>query len=375
LKHETLELAGAEVTTTGDVIERLAAITGRNVAPLPVPSWLAALGVRAAEVASLEKLLGFKVPLNEAKLTMLLEENVVEPPEANALPRLLGTRPTTLDEGLRKLADQIPEQLPSEGVGPLVRKRFRADIRGGRHTPTALLEEFRRRVTEVMPLEFSAEPGAPRVIEEGATLTLALPLRGNVQVRVEEVAPRRVTLATVEGHMLAGVVQFSAGGDRGSGVRFTVEIHARPATTFDWLVVNTLGDSMQQSNWEQVVGRVVELSGGTAARGVESETATLTDEEARRVVRKLTSLVNRRKRAQHEPSSKGARPRPPAAKGPRTSAKRGARTAAGEDVLQTTVEAVSKLAASALKAAAKAARNAQRASARKAARKSPKTRR
>ena len=36
----------------------------------------------------------------------------------------------------------------------------------------------------------------------------------NVQVRVEEVAPRRVVFATVEGHMLAGVIQFTASGDR-----------------------------------------------------------------------------------------------------------------------------------------------------------------
>src|SRR5688572_26902849 len=138
LKHQTLELAGEETTTTGDLIERLAAITGRSVTKVSVPSWLASLGVKVAEAASLDNLLG------------------------------------------------------------------------GRYTPTELVEAFRERCAEVMPLEFSAEPGTSRVVEEGATLTLALPVRGNVQVRVVEAAPRRVRMATVEGHMLAGVIEFAA---------------------------------------------------------------------------------------------------------------------------------------------------------------------
>jgi NADH dehydrogenase len=300
LKRETLELAGEEVTTTSDIIERLAAITGRTVARVPVPSFLASLGVRLAESTNVEKLLGVHLPLNDAKLKMLLEGNHVEHPGANALTARLGVKPTTLDVGLARLADSVPEQLPSDGVGPLRRKRFWADIEGSRHTPTALVEEFRARGAEVMPLEFSAEPGAPRTVEEGTTLTLGLPVRGNVQVRVEEVAPRRVTLSTVEGHMLAGTIQFTASGDRRKSVRFLVEIHARAATGLDLLAMSAVGDSLQRDNWEEVVTRVVRLSGGTAPAGVQSETETLDDEEARRVERRLSDLINRRKRREVE---------------------------------------------------------------------------
>ena len=300
LKGETLELAGEETTTTSDIIERLSAITGRGVARVPVPSFLASLGVRLAESTKLEKLLGAKLPLNDAKLRMLLEGNFIEHPGANALTARLGVRATTLDAGLAKLADSVPAQLPSEGVGPLRRKRFWADIKGSRHTPTALVEEFRARCAEVMPLEFAAEPGTPRVVEEGLTLTLGLPVRGNVQVRVEEVAPRRVTFSTVEGHMLAGMIQFSASGDKRGAVRFLIDIHARAATGLDLLAMSTVGDALQKENWEEVVARVVALSGGTAPLGVRSETETLDDEEARRVERRLTDLINRRKRAQVE---------------------------------------------------------------------------
>lgn len=307
LKRRTLELAGAETTSMNDLIERLSALTGRQVTRVPIPSFLASLGVKLAESTNVEKLLGVKLPLNDAKLKMLLEGNFIEHPSANALTKQLGVRPTSLDVGLARLADSMPEQLPSEGVGPLRRKRFWADIRGSRLTPTALVEEFRERGAEVMPLEFSAEPGTPRAVEEGVTLTLSLPVRGNVQVRVEEVAPRRVTLATVEGHMLAGAIQFNASGDKRNAVRFLIEIHARAATGLDLLALSTLGDSLQNSNWEQVVERVVELSGGTAARGVQSETETLDDEEARRVERRLSDLINRRKRLEVAPPKQAAR--------------------------------------------------------------------
>lgn len=319
LKRETLELAGEETTTTSDLIERLSAITGRTVARVPVPSFLAALGVRLAESTKLEKLLGVKLPLNEAKLKMLLEGNYIEHPSANALTARLGVRATTLDAGLVKLADSIPEQLPSEGVGPLRRKKFWADIKGSRLTPTALVEEFRGHCAEVMPLEFSAEPGTSRVVEEGTTLTLGLPVRGNVQVRVEEVAPRRVTFSTVGGHMLAGMIQFTASGDRRRDVRFLVDIHARAANALDLLAMSTVGDSLQQSNWEEVVTRVVNLSGGTAPSGVQSETETLDDEEARRVEQRLNDLINRRKRSEVKPPQKTL-PEPAARK--RTAKKR-----------------------------------------------------
>jgi uncharacterized protein YbjT (DUF2867 family) len=300
LKRETLELAGEETTNTSDIIERLSAITGRTVARVPVPSFLASLGVRLAESTKLEQLIGVKLPLNESKLKMLLEGNYVEHPGANALAARLGVKATTLDAGLSKLADSVPEQLPSEGVGSLQHKKFWADIRGSRHTPTALVEEFRAHCAEVMPLEFSAEPGTARVVEEGVTLTLGLPVRGNVQVRVEEVKPRRVTFSTVEGHMLAGMIQFNASGDKRRAVRFLVEIHARAATGLDLLAMSTVGDSLQHSNWEEVVTRVVGLSGGTAPAGVQSETETLDDEEAQRIERRLTDLINRRKRAEVE---------------------------------------------------------------------------
>ena len=382
LKHRTLELAGTEITDTNDVIDRLAAITGRSVARVPVPSALASLGVRLAELANLGELAGLKIPLNDSKLSMLLEENVVEPARANALTRTLGVEPTPLGEGLKRLADLLPEQLPEDGVGQMERKEFRADIVGGSYTAAGLLEAFRERCAEIMPLEFDAEPGTPRIVEEGVTLTLSVPGRGNLQVRVLEVAPRRITFSTVEGHMLAGAVRFKTARLK-EGVRFAVEINARAANRLDMLMMNTVGGPLQKSNWEQVVRRVVELSGGEAPDGVQSDSARLDEEEAEQVERQLGELVTRRKRAQREAVKKapaksagdtgaarkrGARkaaaraPRKKsapksAAKAKSTRAARGGATAARDasrSIIPETIDAVSSLAASALSAATQA---------------------
>ncbi|HWT00779.1 MAG TPA: NAD-dependent epimerase/dehydratase family protein [Pyrinomonadaceae bacterium] len=380
LKHKTLELAGSEVTSTNDVIERLAAITGRTVARIPVPATLASLGVRLAELMNLGEVAGLKFPLNESKLSMLLEENVVEPARANALTKTLRVTTTPLDEGLKMLADMLPEQLPSEGVGQFERKRFWADIEGGGYSATELLEAFRARCAEIMPLEFSAEPGTPRVLEEGVTLTLAVPARGNLQVRVEGVAPQRITFSTVEGHMLAGAVQFKTARVK-KGVRFSVEINARAANRLDMVMMNTVGGPLQRSNWEQVVERVVELSEGSAPAGVQSESVTLDEEEAEQIERQLGDVVNRRKRAEREAAGNGkpagqrgaARKRATAkaaAKGARKksahkSAAKSQRARAAKSRNKTTdvdgsrlipvaIDAVSSLAASALTAATRA---------------------
>lgn len=272
LRTQTLEVTGAETVTTNDVLDKLAVITDRTFVRAPVPSTLAALG------AGIASALGISLPINESKLTMLLEENIIADGGENALTRVFGITPTTLDDGLRRLADALPEQLAEDGFGSMDRKRYWADIAGSRHDATALLELFRANITDVMPIEFEAEPGAATVVEMGATMTAALPMRGNIQIRVVESTDRHVTFATVEGHPLAGVVRFGTG-ETGDRVRFEVTVYARAANAFDWLVMNTVGAVMQDANWVAVVEAMVERSGGAAVDGVQQEKTTVDDSE------------------------------------------------------------------------------------------------
>lgn len=301
LRGQVLELAGTEITTTNDLLDRLYEITGRTPARVPVPSFLASLGSRIADITSLgeqfTKLTGVDIPINEAKLTMLVEENYIEPSKTNALTEVFHITPVSLDEGLRRLADQLPEQLPSDGVGPLEQKLFWADIENSALSPEEMIELFRQRVSDVMPIEFDAEPGTPRVIEKGIILTASLPMRGNIQMCVEEVTDNHITFSTVEGHPLAGIVRFNAVGvdDPLNGVRFLIEIYTRPSNLFDRIAMAAIGSVLQRENWEQVVERMVELSRGSAPNGVESEAATLDDETTTQIERWVEEMIINRK--------------------------------------------------------------------------------
>lgn len=286
LSGKILEAAGPDITSTNDLLRRFAEITDRSPVRIPVPAMFAQLAAR---------LTPSDVPLDENKLTMLAETNVVR--GENAV-ELLGIEGTPLHRGLRMLADALPEAMPEDGVGSLEHKRFRADIRGSRHSAVALMTLFRERVNEFMPIEFVAEPGAPNRIEQGATLTGALPLRGNFQVRVQVAEPTHVVLATIEGHPLSGIVEFTSA-ETADGVAFAVDVYARASNFLDWVAARTVGAPAQNANWRTVVQRIIDASGGTSD-GVHEEKEKLSDEDASAVEKKVRGIVQGRKRDETE---------------------------------------------------------------------------
>lgn len=284
LNSQTLEAAGPEITSMNDLLRRFGEITDRKPVRIPVPMALAQLTTKLASIA-------VDLPIDEQKLTMLRDENVSRGRNAADI---LGIRTTPLDEGLRRLADSLKEVLPEEGVGKLEHKRFWADIRGSKFNAPALMMLFRERVNDFMPLEFAAEPGAPERIEKGATLTGHLPLRGNFQVRVEVAEPSHVVFATIEGHPLAGIVEFRTA-DAGGAVRFSIDTYTRSSNLIDLIATRTLGAAAQSANWRAVVQRVIDGSGGTSD-GVHDEGEKLSEEDAQRVEARVKSMIQDRKR-------------------------------------------------------------------------------
>ncbi|HEX8617606.1 MAG TPA: NAD(P)H-binding protein [Thermoanaerobaculia bacterium] len=286
VQSQILEAAGPEITSMNDLLRRFAEITGRSPVRVPVPMALAQLTTRFASVAS-----PLPLPVDENKLEMLKEKNVIRGRNAATV---FGIQTTPLDHGLRLLADALQETLPEDGFGALEHKRFYADINGSRLTAVALMSLFRDRVNDFMPIEFVAEPGAPDKVEKGATLTGSLPLRGNFQVRVEVAEPTHVVFATIEGHPLAGIVEFTST-ELASGVRFAVDVYARASNFFDWVAVRTVGAPAQNANWRAVVQRVIDASGGTS-EGVREEKEKLSEDDATAVEKRVRGLVQDRKR-------------------------------------------------------------------------------
>lgn len=286
-----LDLAGEEVTSQNDLLQRFKEITGREVHSIAVPEAVATLG------AKLVSLVGWDVGFTDDQLQMLREGNVIAPGTTNALTDVLHITPTPLDAGLRALCVSQPEQLPSDGIGTLKRKRFWADIDDCSCSPEELFRKFTERFNDVTPVfvEAHAEPGATGVIVDGETLTLSLPMRGHVQVRVAGLEERRVILLTLAGHPLAGAVRFLAE-ERGAAVRFQVEVYDRAANVIDLVAMRTLGDRMQGHTWSHVVEQVVALSGGVARKGVEDDSESLSEDEAAAISRWLEELTMERKR-------------------------------------------------------------------------------
>ena len=290
LGGQTLDLAGSEVTSQNDLLARFNAITGREVLSVGLPEFVATLGAKAVS------LVGWHVGFTDDQLQMLREGNVIGPGATNAFTTVLGLTPTPLDTGLRALCDLQPEQLPSEGVGTLKRKRFWADIVGCPQTPEDVFQLFSTHFNEVTPVfvDACAEPHANKALEDGATLTLSLPARGHVQVRVAGLEPRRVTLLTLAGHPLAGAVRFLAE-QRGDAVRFQVEVYDRAANIVDLIAMRAVGDRLQSHTWAHVVENMVMLSGGTAPAGVEDDSESLSDADAALICTWLEEMTLQRK--------------------------------------------------------------------------------
>ena len=291
LAGRELDIAGPESTTQNDLVQRLAKITGRSTPEIDIPQVVAEWGVRIAGA------LGIGTPLNDSQLKMLSEGNEIAPGRENALTSVLQVPTTPLDVGLRKLADAQDEQLPDRGVGPLRRKRFWVDINGSARGPEQLMEYVRAHFGELMAsfIDTKPEPGAPSLVEEDATLTLSLPVRGHIQVRVAEVNPRVFTLVTLEGHPLAGAVRFLAEA-RGDDVRFEIQVYDRAAGVIDFLMMRALGERLQDASWREMAENVVKASGGSAPRGVEQEGENLDEDQAERIEDWLRELVMARKR-------------------------------------------------------------------------------
>jgi uncharacterized protein YbjT (DUF2867 family) len=260
LAGRVLEVAGPDTTSQNDLLVRLRTLTGRNPIQAPVPEMFTSWGIKALDA------IGVDVPFTEQQLAMLTEGNFIQPGGVNALTQILGITPTPLGEGLARLVNEQPEQHPSEGVGTLTKKRYWVDIRGGRFTAPQLFAYVKEHLPELMPsmVRVGVEPLARRAIEEGATLTLEIPIRGHIQVRAVEVTDRKMTLLTLAGHPIAGAVRFFAV-TQGEAVRFEIQVFDRAATVLDQLMLRTIGDLLQHETWTGLAHNIAAAAGGTAS--------------------------------------------------------------------------------------------------------------
>ena len=272
LRCRSLDVAGTELTSQNDLVRRFSKLTGRDVVRAPVPPAVASWGLRALGA------IGVDAPFTEDQLGMLVDGNVIPPGSPNGLTDVFGIAPTRLDDGLRRLVDEQPAQLPAQGTGTASRKRYWVDIRGSRYDADQLFGYVREHLSELLPstVRIKSHSDGATILAEGETLTLELPVRGDVQVRVAEMVDRRMSFLTVVGHPIAGAVRLLTSVED-DAVRFEIQVYDRPASAIDEVVMRTVGGWLQRSTWIDLAENVIRASGGEGR--VRTEEKELNDHE------------------------------------------------------------------------------------------------
>ncbi len=168
-----------------------------------------------------------------------------------------------------------------DGVGSLFHRRYRIDVAGATATPeeviAAVIEDFNAfSPTEIAHFERETGEG-PLSVGDDLLVHIASPWNG--PVRVAEITPTSITLATREGHLESGSIRFSAARHPTDDtmLRFTIESWARSSDAVVDVVYDTLGvaKGIQGAMWGFFCTRVAETFGEPAG-----DVEVLTEREA-----------------------------------------------------------------------------------------------
>jgi uncharacterized protein DUF1990 len=179
--------------------------------------------------------------------------------------------PPDLPEGV----DRDEVQYARTGAGPLFHRVYRARIRGTAVSPEELMRSIVADLDRVAPTEFASfnkvlgDDGAMAVGDE---YVVRMPGPWDGPVRVVERTPSSFRFATLDGHLEAGQIDFSAHRDR--LLEFRIESWARAGDRLSDLLYDHLRMSkeIQLHMWTSVLERVAELSGGKLTGGIEIRT-------------------------------------------------------------------------------------------------------
>ncbi len=157
-------------------------------------------------------------------------------------------------------------QRPADGAGPLVHRLYRLRIRESEMTPAQLMAAIAADIDQVAPSEFASfqkvrgDEGDLRVADE---YVVRMPGPWDGPVRVVAASADKFRLATLDGHLEAGQIEFRARTHEGL-LEFTIESWARNGDRLSDLLYSHLRVSkeVQLHMWISVLERVTRLSGG-----------------------------------------------------------------------------------------------------------------
>ena len=162
-------------------------------------------------------------------------------------------------------------QRVGDGAGAFFHRRYRARIKDAELGPEQLVAKVAEDPNRASPSEFARFKkvrGPEGRMEVGDEYEVRMPGPWDGPVRVVERGPVCFRLATLDGHLEAGQIRFSA---RGDPLEFTIESWARSGDPVSDLMYDRLRMSkeVQFHMWTSFLERVVKLSGGRRDGGLE----------------------------------------------------------------------------------------------------------
>jgi uncharacterized protein (UPF0548 family) len=163
-------------------------------------------------------------------------------------------------------------QGPEDGAGPLFHRRYEVRVRDARVSPAELMSRIRRDLNAASPTEFArffkVRGGDGDGMHVGDEYVVRMPGPWDGPVRVVEVTPEGFRLATLDGHLEAGQIAFTASGDR--ELVFAIESWARSADRVSDLLYQRLrmAKEVQLHMWTSFLEGVARLAGGRITGGV-----------------------------------------------------------------------------------------------------------
>ena len=164
-------------------------------------------------------------------------------------------------------ADLSEVQGTEDGVGPLMHRCYVARVRDAQCGAAELMKAFGADPDRVAPKEIGAfvkVRGADGEMRVGDEFTIRIPGPWDGPVRAVEVDDTSFGFVTLDGHLEAGRIRFSAD-ELGPGrLELRIEAWARGGDRFSNLLFDSIGvnKEVQLHMWTSVLERLMELSGG-----------------------------------------------------------------------------------------------------------------
>jgi hypothetical protein len=162
-------------------------------------------------------------------------------------------------------------QPASEGVGPLLHRLYSGDIVDTDMSPERLIDCVADRLNQASPemATFRKTRGRKGGVRQGDEMVVRMPGPWDGPVRVVHRDATSFRLATLQGHLEAGQIEFRALRN-GDELCFQIESWARAGDRLSNLMYNKLrlAKEIQLNMWTHVVIRAATLAGGRLRGGV-----------------------------------------------------------------------------------------------------------